>query len=94
MTSSTRRINQQIGAIFPRQSMKDASGVSQIVPATRCDACIAYSMLDAAHNPLEAVLSYTPCCVGKAMTERDHRSRGRRKIDLAQRPPLAAEAAP
>ncbi|MBV8522189.1 MAG: hypothetical protein JOY71_08695 [Acetobacteraceae bacterium] len=46
-------LNRQIGAIFPRQSMKDASGVSQMDPKTQITSLNNVSVLDAARNPVE-----------------------------------------
>ena len=48
------QINQQTGAVLPRQNMKDASGASQMDPQTQVTALHGTSMLDAAQNPLEA----------------------------------------
>ncbi|MBV8937320.1 MAG: CoA-binding protein [Alphaproteobacteria bacterium] len=50
------QLQQQIGAVFPRQSMKDASGASQMDPKTQVTSLHGVSMLDAARNPLEANL--------------------------------------
>lgn len=47
-------LNQQIGAVAPRQSMKDASGASQMDPRTQITHLYGVSMLDAAEHPLEA----------------------------------------
>jgi succinyl-CoA synthetase alpha subunit len=47
-------LNQQIGAVAPRQSMKDASGASQMDPATQITHLYGVSMLEAAQHPLEA----------------------------------------
>ena len=49
-------LNKQIGAAFPRQVMKDASGASQMDPATQVTSLHGVSMLDAARNPLESNL--------------------------------------
>jgi succinyl-CoA synthetase alpha subunit len=49
-------LSRQIGAVFPRQGMKDTSGASQMDPATQVSSLHGLSMLDAAHNPLEANL--------------------------------------
>ncbi|RAI39021.1 CoA-binding protein [Rhodoplanes roseus] len=48
------RLNRQIGAAFPRQSMKDASGASQMDPATQVTTLNGVSVLDAAQHPFEA----------------------------------------
>jgi succinyl-CoA synthetase alpha subunit len=47
-------LNHQVGAVAPRQSMKDASGASQMDPATQITHLYGVSMLDAAQYPLEA----------------------------------------
>ena len=49
-------LNKQIGAIFPRQSMKDVSGVSQMDPVSQVTSLHGISMLHAARSPLEANL--------------------------------------
>jgi succinyl-CoA synthetase alpha subunit len=46
--------NKQIGAIAPRQSMKDASGASQMDPKSQVTSLHGVSMLQAAQYPLEA----------------------------------------
>jgi succinyl-CoA synthetase alpha subunit len=47
-------LNQQVGAVAPRQSMKDASGASQMDPGTQITHLYGVSMLDAAQYPFEA----------------------------------------
>ena len=47
-------LNAQIGASFPRQSMKDSSGASQLDPATQVATLYGVSMLEAAQHLLEA----------------------------------------
>jgi succinyl-CoA synthetase alpha subunit len=47
-------LNQQIGAVFPRQAMKDASGASQMDPKTQITSLHGTSMLDAAQFPVES----------------------------------------
>ena len=49
-------LNRQIGAVFPRQSMKDASGASQMDPTTQVTALHGVTMLEAARHPFEANL--------------------------------------
>ncbi|MBI2306476.1 MAG: CoA-binding protein [Rhodocyclales bacterium] len=44
----------QVGAVFPRQAMKDASGASQMDAATQISSLHGVSMLDAAQAPFEA----------------------------------------
>ena len=48
-----RQLNRQVGAVFPRQSLKDASGASQLDPKTQVATLHGVSMLDAAQYPLE-----------------------------------------
>jgi len=50
-------LNKQIGATFPRQSLKDASGASQMDPRTQVTSLYGVSMLEAAQYPLEANVS-------------------------------------
>ena len=50
-------LNLQIGAVPPRQSMKDASGASQMDAKTQLTSLWGVSMLDAAQYPLEANVS-------------------------------------
>ncbi len=50
-------LNRQIGAVPPRQSMKDASGASQMDPKTQVTSLYGVSMLEAARHPLEANVS-------------------------------------
>ncbi len=48
------RLNRQIGAIAPRQNMKDASGASQMDMHTQITSLYGVSMLDAAQQQLES----------------------------------------
>ncbi|HEX3419517.1 MAG TPA: hypothetical protein VHT21_24415 [Stellaceae bacterium] len=50
------QLEEQIGTVFPRQSMKDASGASQMDPKTQVTSLHGISMLDAARNPFESNL--------------------------------------
>jgi succinyl-CoA synthetase alpha subunit len=50
------QLPKQLGAVFPRQVMKDASGASQMDPKTQVTSLHGISMLDAARNTLEANL--------------------------------------
>jgi succinyl-CoA synthetase alpha subunit len=50
-------LNKQIGAVFPRQPLKDASGASQMDPGTQVTSLYGVSMLEAAQYPLEANVS-------------------------------------
>jgi succinyl-CoA synthetase alpha subunit len=50
-------LNRQIGAVPPRQAMKDASGASQMDARTQVTSLYGVSMLDAATYPLEANVS-------------------------------------
>src|SRR3954471_19916920 len=47
------QLNRQIGAVLPRQSLKDASGASQLDPKTQVATLHGVSMLAAAQYPLE-----------------------------------------
>ena len=47
----------QIGTVFPRQTMKDCSGASQMDPKTQVTSLHGVSMLDAAQYPLESNIS-------------------------------------
>jgi len=47
----------QVGAVLPRQPMKDASGASQMDPTTQVTSLHGVSMLEAAQHPLEANFS-------------------------------------
>ncbi len=47
-------LNRQIGAVLPRQIMKDASGASQMDPRTQVTSLHNVSMLDAARHPFES----------------------------------------
>jgi len=48
------QLNRQIGAVFARQPMKDASGASQMDAKTQVTSLYGVSMLEAAQYPLEA----------------------------------------
>jgi succinyl-CoA synthetase alpha subunit len=50
------QLAKQLGAVFPRQVMKDASGASLMDPKTQVTSLHGVSMLDAARNTLEANL--------------------------------------
>ncbi|MEJ8821656.1 CoA-binding protein [Variovorax humicola] len=50
-------LNRQVGAVAPRQTMKDASGASQMDPKSQVTSLHGASMLDAAQFPLEANVS-------------------------------------
>jgi succinyl-CoA synthetase alpha subunit len=50
-------LNKQIGSVPPRQSMKDASGASQMDAKTQVTSLYGVTMLDAARYPLEANVS-------------------------------------
>lgn len=51
------QLNKQIGAVLPRQNMKDASGASQMDAKTQVTSLYGVSMLSAAQYPLEANVS-------------------------------------
>jgi succinyl-CoA synthetase alpha subunit len=69
-------LNRQIGAVSPRQSMKDASGASQMNPGTQITSLYGLSMLDAAQLPLEAN-------VGLALLHEPGGENDRRLINVA-----------
>ena len=48
------QLAKQLGAVFPRQVMSDASGASQMDPKTQVTSLHGVSMLEAARNPVEA----------------------------------------
>jgi succinyl-CoA synthetase alpha subunit len=48
-----RQVNEQIGVIFPRQSMKDCSGASMMDPETQVTRLCGISVLDVATRPYE-----------------------------------------
>lgn len=48
------QLNRQLGAVFPRQSMKDASGASQMDAKTQVTSLYGVSMLNAAEYSLES----------------------------------------
>ncbi len=50
------QLEKHIGAVFPRQSMREASGASQMDPKTQVTSLHGVSMLDAARNPFESNL--------------------------------------
>jgi succinyl-CoA synthetase alpha subunit len=50
------QLNKQVGAMLPRQTMKDASGASQMDAKTQVSSLFGVSMLTAAQYPLEANL--------------------------------------
>jgi hypothetical protein len=50
------QLEKQLGAVFPRQVMRDASGASQMDPKTQVTSLHGVSMLEAARNTLEANL--------------------------------------
>src|SRR5438105_2329972 len=50
------QVNRQIGSIPPRQTMKDASGASQMDPQTQVSSLHGMSMLQAATQPFESLV--------------------------------------
>ncbi len=48
------QLNKQVGAMIPRQTMKDTSGASQMDPKTQVTSLHGVSMLEAAQYPMEA----------------------------------------
>ena len=55
--SQVSTLNQQLGAFFARQPMKDASGASQMDAKTQVTSLRGVSMLQAAQHPIEANVS-------------------------------------
>ncbi len=55
--SQVAMLNQQLGAFFARQPLKDASGASQMDPRTQVSSLRGVSMLQAAQYPIEANVS-------------------------------------
>ena len=51
-----KELRRQVGAVFIRQSMKDASGATVMDPATQVTSLHGVSMLDAAREPFESNL--------------------------------------
>ena len=47
-------LNRQVGAVVPRQPLKDASGASQMNPQTQVSSLHGIAVLEAAQHPLEA----------------------------------------
>ncbi|MFZ1286707.1 MAG: hypothetical protein WAR57_06695, partial [Candidatus Phosphoribacter sp.] len=62
-------LNRQVGAVLPRQSMKDASGVSQMDPVTQVSSLRGMSILHAAGHPMSANL--IRALLGRNADERD-----------------------
>ena len=50
-------LRQQIGAVVPRQSMRDTSGATRMDPTTQITSVHARSVLDLAREPFEANLA-------------------------------------
>ena len=57
----------QVGAVFPRQALKDASGASQMDAKSQLTSLHGVSMLVAAQYPLESHSRWR-CCMTRAMT--------------------------
>ena len=86
-TSRSRQLNRQIGAVLPRQSMKDASGASQMDPKTQVTSLHGVSMLDAAQYPLEAnVAPGAAARAGRRERPRAGQRGGRRRRQPARHP--------
>ncbi len=62
-------LNRQIGAVLPRQSMKDASGVSQMDPVTQVSSLRGVPVLAAAQQPMAA--NIVLALLGRRASERD-----------------------
>ena len=63
-------LNAQIGGVVPRQSMKDASGASQMDARTQVSSLHGTSMLHAATLPFESNVALAPAGVKFATSER------------------------
>ncbi|PKO56143.1 MAG: CoA-binding protein [Betaproteobacteria bacterium HGW-Betaproteobacteria-21] len=55
--SQVALLAKQVGAVFPREALKDASGASQMDPATQVSSLYGTSVLEAARLPLESNVS-------------------------------------
>lgn len=62
-------LKQQIGAVVPRQSMRDSSGATRMDPATQITSVHGYSVLDLARLPLEVNLALP--LIHETVLERD-----------------------
>ncbi len=62
-------LRQQIGAVIPRQSMRDSSGATRMDPTTQISSVHGYSVLDLARLPFEANLALP--LVHETLPERD-----------------------
>ena len=67
-----RLVNEQIGVIFPRQSMKDASGASMMDPESQITRLFGVSVLDVATRPYEdnlvlSLIREYPDATGRAL---------------------------
>ena len=62
-------LRQQIGAVVPRQSMRDSSGATRMDPVTQITSVHGYSVLDLARLPLEVNLALS--LVHETVPERD-----------------------
>ncbi|MBV9248103.1 MAG: hypothetical protein JO227_02495, partial [Acetobacteraceae bacterium] len=88
------KLNRQIGAVFPRQGLKDASGASQMDPKTQVTSLHGVSMLDAARNPMESNLALA--LLREAAGENDRaliNAAVAAEVNLFGRPELAAAEA-
>ena len=79
-------LNRQIGAVFPRQAMKDASGASQMDAKTQITSLHGTSMLDAAQFPVESNICLSlPRGPGSENDRRSMPPSGRRSTCSARR---------
>lgn len=62
-------LRQQIGAVVPRQSMRESSGATRMDPATQITSVHGYSVLDLARLPFEVNLALS--LVHETVSERD-----------------------
>ena len=88
------QLNKQIGAVLPRQNMKDASGASQMDAKTQVTSLHGVSMLEAAQYPLEAnVVPRAAARAGWRERPEARQCRDRRRLNLHGDPALAAAQA-
>lgn len=80
-------IDRQVGAIFPRQSMKDSSGASLLDPKTQVSRIHGVSVLDATRNPLESNLAL-------AIIREPLGENGEKLVDIAIAAELALHGSP
>ena len=80
------QLNAQIGTVWPRQKMKDASGASQMDARTQVTSVHGVTVLDAARSPLEANLSFALLRAAARRKRPRAGECGRRRGDQPARP--------